>query len=134
MHEDPYRSPRAITTAEEQSEQPAFASRGRAMAAGAWRGAKLGGRLMGMIIGTVMALLWFAAIVAILYRWLVMGGDIGWIIEKTRPIQLFGVTLLGAVYVTVLAVLLSALIMGTAAGISYRAPGKKNHGSEDTPQ
>jgi hypothetical protein len=126
--ENPYRSPLALAPAEEESDRPAFASRGRAIAGGAWRGAKLGSRLMGMIVGTLLALLWFAAIAAVLYRWLIMGGDIGWIMEKTRPLQLFGVTFLAATYSTVLAAMVSAIIMGTAAGISYRASDKTKRG------
>jgi hypothetical protein len=124
MRENPYQSPAAATGIENERDELTFTTRGRAIAAGAWRGAKFGGRLMGMIMGTLMGLLWLFAIAAIIYRWLYVGDDIGRIMDKLRPLEFFGTTLLAIISSTVLAAAIGAIIMGTTAGISYRREGR----------
>ena len=138
---NPYQSPKTAEAVPSVRPQPTYRSRGRAFLGGAWRGVKFGGGWMAAILGVVALLSWGGLLAMLLYRWLVQGVELRRLIETAEPLKLFLAMLGGIAMCSLYAAVLGALIIGTAAAITYRRPGREapgepsasHPGSEETP-
>ena len=137
--QNPYASPEtAIADPRPAPRQPVYRSRGRAFLGGMWRGAKLGGTWTAIIFGSILGAVWLFLLAMLVYRWLVQGVDLLELADLPRNL----VMTLGLIALCSLdGAIIGALVMGTAAAITYRRPGREAPGepspshpsSEETP-
>jgi uncharacterized integral membrane protein len=122
---NPYLSPVIPQVSTEVKVQPEYPSRTKAIAAGFWRGAKFGGKWMAIILIFLSILLWIFFAAAFLYFWLYKGADFRLLANKLEPLKMLGITIGTILYISFLSAIVGALIMGAAAGISYRKSSRK---------
>jgi hypothetical protein len=80
---------------------------------------------MGIIMGVLAVLMWASVTAMFLHRWLWQGADFWDLVEIFEPLKGIGLTLGAIVKSALLTAVICALIMGVAAGISYRKPTTK---------
>jgi len=117
---NPYVSPAILDTPKARQDGRRYRSRMQAVLAGLWRGAIFGGKWMAAILIVLAILVWTPIVVLFLYRWLWQGCDAGEMIKVLHPVRGICLTLLFIINGTLCAAVVGALIMGTAAGITYR--------------
>jgi len=111
--ENPYESPLAV---EPDATKPSYPSAKKAFLAGAKRGAKVAGKWMGLILGS-FALLVFAIICfGILHRLYRLGYD-DW--HPSEGLWTMVMLIVACAYSTLVAAIISAVIMGTGEVVSY---------------
>jgi hypothetical protein len=99
---------------------PKYASRTQAALTEGWRGAKFGGKWMGIILTVLATLMWTFFFGKGFYLWIWKGVDVGPIFRNPIVLKTFGLTIGVIAYVTFVTAFIGALIMGTAAALSYR--------------
>ena len=104
-----------------------YQSRGQAIRAGAWRGAKFAGKWMAAILIVLALVVWAPLIGLIVYRWLWQGIKFWYLVEAAHlgwlpVLRAVGSTVGGIVVGTIWGALIGALIMGVAAAFDYEKP------------
>jgi hypothetical protein len=126
ISENPYASPyAALTEPILKTQLIQFISRKQAIVAGLKKGAKFGGKLMGIISLAFAILGWLFFVLMFLYAWLWKGVDFGYLLEKIELIELLkkiGETLFLILYLSFIGALAGAVVTGIAGGISFRLP------------
>jgi hypothetical protein len=120
--ENPYASPAVCEETPAPVELPVYRSRTQAVVAGMRRGAMIGGKWMGIILGILALLSWMVVLVTFVHRWLWQGRDFWYLIERLEPFKGICLTLNAIVLPTLYTAVGCALMMGMAAGFSYRKP------------
>jgi hypothetical protein len=118
--ENPYQTPPTFELSAVIQPRRVYKSRRQAVLVEAWRGAKFGGKWMALIVTALFATLWAATLAEAIYsrRWRREGF---WSAPlHIDPVELFVFTPLFIACATLVAAVFGALIMGAAAGISYR--------------
>jgi ABC-type Fe3+ transport system permease subunit len=88
--------------------------------AGAWRGAKFGGKWPAIILTILMVAIWVVYLAMIVSLWLLRGTDLWQTLKPLEFLKMIGFSLGFVLYVTFVTGMVGGLIMGVAAGISYR--------------
>ena len=112
-----------------------YHSRGHAIRAGAWRGAKFGGKWMAATLTVISLVVWAGMIGFIVYRWLWDGMALSRLVTAGtggpyKLLQMLGSTVGAIVVGTVWGAILGALIMGVAAAFDDVKP-KQRFGFDD---
>ena len=122
---NPYQSPKTAQAVPSVRPQPTYRSRGHALFAGLWRGARLGGTWMAIILGAIAATAWLLLIGVDVYRWLVEGADPSSLFPPADLFTGVAVTLATIIATSFWAAVVGGLIMGVAAAITHRKPGRE---------
>jgi hypothetical protein len=119
--ENPYRSPQAAVSAPDDRAAAQYPSAKKAFLAGAWRGAKFGGKWMGLILGGILIVESVAMIGVKAYftfRWPGRNPPL----DLLELLKLIGISILAFVYCTSITAVISAIMMGIGeVGYYWRA-------------
>jgi hypothetical protein len=117
-------SPSAVGRDTSDGPRIVYPSAAKAFRAGAWRGAKFGGKWTALILGSllfVVNLAMLAMLLYCMYRWPTDQPPLTFL----DVLKLVGVCILVLVHTTLVTAAVSAIIMGIGEGISYWQSGRK---------
>jgi hypothetical protein len=118
---NPYQSP---PTVEQPASSRMYASAAKAFLAGAWRGAKFGGKWMSLILGILTLVVCVAFCVGIIYRFYRQGYDVQALLQG---LKIAGLCVFTTAYVTAITAVISAIMMGIGeVGSHWRDKNKSN--------
>jgi hypothetical protein len=113
IYENPYQSPLTIG---QDASSGSYPSATKAFLAGAKRGAKLGGKWMGLILGTLSLAVIAFSVVVIVYRASMLGYESKIVLEFLGVI---GSLLFGTAGVTLLTAVICSIIMGIGESVYH---------------
>jgi hypothetical protein len=120
LEENPYQTPSTFERMAVPRPEPVFRSRTQAVLAGAWRGAKFGGKWPAIILTILMVAIWAVYLGMIVSLWLLRGTGFWQTLKPLEFLKMVGLSLGSVLYVTFVTGMVGGVIMGVAAGISYR--------------
>jgi hypothetical protein len=116
IQDNPYRSPLPDGQVASRSDI-IYPSAAKAFLAGAWRGAKFGGKWMALSLGSLMLILVVAICGMLVYEMSWRGYDGKHVLEGLKGV---GLCALALMHMTFLAAAAGAIIMGIGESVSYR--------------
>jgi hypothetical protein len=110
---NPYQSP---LTVEQPASPRVYPSAAKAFLAGAWQGAKFGGKWMSLILGILTLVVCVAFCVGIIYRFYRQGYDVQALLQG---LKIAGLCVFTTAYVTAITAIVSAIMMGIGEVATY---------------